>query len=79
MSEEWFRGVIIVKNKGTNDVQMIKRAGKPYNKPGPAKAWVTRHRKEYPSTRGGRKHTVHDTYIERVSGWKRVDNDDPVV
>lgn len=73
MSEEWYRGVIIVKNAGRDDVQMIKRTGKAYNKPGPAKAWVTSHRKEYPRNYGGRQHTVYDTYIEKVTGWKRVE------
>ena len=74
MSDNWYRGVIIVKNAGKDDVQMIKRTGKPYNKPGPAKAWVTIHRNEYPRSSGGRRHEVYETYIERAGAWIRVED-----
>lgn len=73
MSENWYRGVVIVKNAGTDGVQMIKSTGKPYNKPGPAKSWVTITRKQYPHSWHGRYFTVQDTYIEKVTGWERVE------
>ncbi len=75
MSESWYRGVIVVKNAGNNDVQMIKQTGKAYNRPGPAKAWVTINRKRYPRKRDGRTHTVYASYIEKATGWKRVEED----
>lgn len=71
-NEDWYRGVILIKNIGVSDVQMVKRTGRAYNKPGPAKAWVTIHRKEYPSKRGGRRHEVYESYIEKAGAWHKV-------
>ena len=61
-SDENYRGAWVDKSGVTH-------YSRTYNKPGPAKAWVTTHRR---SPSGKPKTNFVDGWIERVTGWERV-------
>jgi hypothetical protein len=62
---ECYRGVWV-------DIEGKVRYSRTYNKPGPAKAWVTSHRRT-PGARGRPKPDFIEGWIERVTGWERVE------